>query len=136
MRIKLNTDSMAYIAFFESSTGAHVRDCLVEDDKVTFVVEEGHAGLAIGKNGINVKKLQIAITKQVEILEFSLDPVKFVANIFRPLDIKGGYISERSDGIKVLHIIAPKNRMLAKVKIRKAKSLVPKYFNITSIEFS
>jgi N utilization substance protein A len=136
MRIKFNTDSMAYIALFESSTGAHVKDCLVEEGKLVFVVEEGHAGLAIGKNGINVKKLQNATTRQIEILEFSKDPVKFVANIFRPLNIKGGYVSERSDGMKVLHVIAPKNRMLAKVKIKKVKSLVPKYFKIDSVEFS
>jgi hypothetical protein len=32
--------------------------------------------------------------------------------------------------------MAPKNRMLAKVKIKKAKSLVPKYFKIDSVEFS
>ncbi len=136
MKIKFNTDSMAYIALFESSTGAHVKDCLVEEHKLLFVVEEGHAGLAIGKNGTNVKKLQNATTKQIEILEFSKDPVKFAANVFRPLNIRGGYISERSDGVRILHITAPKNRMLARVKIKKVKSLVPKYFKIDVVEFS
>lgn len=137
MRIKLNTECIRYIALFESLTGATVNDCLIDPDsnKVTFIVKEGQAGLAIGKNGANIQNIEGVINRKVEVLEFSSDPLKFLSNIFRPIPIET-YISEKSDGSKTVHLQAPKNRVLVRAKLKRAKSILQKYFKINDIVFT
>jgi N utilization substance protein A len=133
MKIKLNTESIRYIALFEKNTGAHVKDCIEENDKLIFVVESGHASIAIGRGGNNVRGLQRATGKKVEVIEFSDDPAQFVTNIFRPLRLENVYLSEKSDGSKVLNISTSKTAVLAKMKIKKAKMLLPRYFDIKGV---
>ena len=83
MSIKFNANEIRYIALFESLTGAMVKDCIIDEDnsKVTFVVKNGDMGLAIGKGGSTVNKVQKAVDKGVEIIEFSEDPTTFIKNI-------------------------------------------------------
>ena len=136
MRIKFDTESIRFINLFESVTGARVKDCILDNNKnkILFIIKRGQAGLAIGKNGTNVKKVEKMINKQVEVLEFSNDPIEFVVNIFRPIKIKDAYISEKSNGEKVLHIsLADENLGIIRTKMKVAKSLITRYFNINEI---
>ena len=138
MRIKFNTESIRFINLFESVTGARVKDCILDDNKnkILFIIKRGQAGLAIGKNGINVKKVERMINKQVEVLEFSNDPIEFIVNIFRPIKIKDAYVSEKSNGDKVLHIsLADENLGIVRTKMKIAKSLITRYFNINEIVY-
>ncbi len=135
MTIKLDTDGIMHITLFESTPGARVKDCLIDEDKIIFVVQPGQASIAIGRNGANVKNIQRAISKQVEVIEFSEDPARFVANIFRPINLENEYISEKSDGKKVLYISPSKNSVLTKMKLKKARLLISRYFKIDSVEF-
>lgn len=137
VRIKFDTESMRYAGLFETMTGSPVKDCIInsEQNKLIFVVKEGSAGLAIGRNGINIKNLQKILNKKIEVLEFSSDIVKFIENIFRPLKVRNVYISEKSDGKKVVRIETQKSRALARVKLKKTKLLLKKYFNIDEITF-
>ena len=133
MRIKLNTDSIRYITLFESMTGALVKDCIVLDDKLLFVVGEGQAGIAIGRNGNNIKNLEKVLKKKIEIIEFSSDPIKFLKNILRPIDVKSAYVSEKSNGDKVIYFSSTKRSPLLLSKLKKAKLFFSKYFKIHSI---
>ena len=135
MRRRLDTESIKYIALFERNTGAHVKDCIDQSSGLIFVVESGHASIAIGKGGMNVRGLQKAIGKKIEVIEFSDDPAQFVANIFRPIRLENVYISEKSNGEKTLNISTSKNAVLAKMKIKKAKMPLPRYFDIESVGF-
>ncbi len=58
MTVKLSTDSIRTIALFEKVTNVHAKDCLITDDEVYFVVDQGKIGRAIGKNGTNMKNLR------------------------------------------------------------------------------
>ena len=71
MSIKFSANEIRYIALFENMTGAMVKDCIIDDEhgKVTFVVKNGDMGLAIGKKGSSVSKVQRAVDKGVEIIE-------------------------------------------------------------------
>ena len=95
-KIKLSIEDIGLITSFENLTGASVKDCIVdkEKDKITFIVAEGQAGIAIGKGGMNIKRFSEKLKKKIEVLEFSSDPLKFVANIFRPIKLKNAYIAE------------------------------------------
>ena len=135
MRRRLDTDSIRYIALFEKNTGAHVKDCIEQASGLIFVVESGHASIAIGRGGTNVRSLQKAIGKKIEVIEFSDDPAQFIANIFRPIRLENVYLSEKSNGQKVLNISTSKNAVLAKMKIKKARILMPRYFDIENVGF-
>ncbi len=135
MRIKLDMDTIRYINLFESITGVMVKDCIVneEKNKITFIVNEGQIGIAIGKNGMNVKKVQQALNKQVELLEFSKDPARFISNIFRPVKVKEVKIEE-NNGKKVAYVSLENDRIgMIRSKMKVVKNLIPKYFDIQEI---
>jgi len=137
-RIKLSLDDIGFIALFERVTKANVKDCIFnqEKNKLTFVVSEGQAGLAIGKAGANIKNLEEQLKKRVEVLEFSEDPLKFISNIFRPIKINTAYVSEKSSGAKVMHAQISKgseNIGMAMAKTKTARELLEKYFHFDEI---
>jgi len=133
VKIKLDTDTIRYIGLFETMTKAFVKDCIPGEDKIVFVVKENNAKKAIGKKGVNVRYLQNALNKRIEIIEYSEDPLKFIRNIFRPAKMKEMYMSEKSNGIKVIHIAPSTDKGLVKSKLKTAKYFINKYYNIDEI---
>ena len=77
--IKLTTDQMRLISLFQNVTKTTARDCLDDEkqNKIIFVVNEGKMGLAIGKGGSNIKSLQNVLKRNVELIEYFDDPIKF-----------------------------------------------------------
>lgn len=135
-RIKLSIDDIGFITTFENVTGASVKDCIVDEDKdkITFIVPEGQAGIAIGKGGMNIRKLEDKLKRKIEVLEFSNDPVKFISNIFRPIQLKNAYVAEKSDGTKTLYVSIVKDRLgMVKTKTRNAREFITKYFDIKEL---
>lgn len=114
-------------------TKADVKDCIISEEKIIFVVKENNAKKAIGKNGANVRYLQNALNKKIEIIEYSEDPLKFIRNIFRPAKMKEMYLSEKSNGKKVINVAPSTDRGLVKSKLKTAKFFINKYFNIEEI---
>ena len=58
--ITLSNETVQYINLASKHTGASIRDCVVEDDRVVFVVEKGQLGIAIGSKAKNLEKLRIS----------------------------------------------------------------------------
>ncbi|MCW1308947.1 MAG: NusA-like transcription termination signal-binding factor [Candidatus Nanoarchaeia archaeon] len=135
MKIKLNSEVMRYITLLETLTGATIKDCLIEDNKLIFVVNEGEAGIAIGKDGKNVRKVSEITGKEVEVMEFSPDPKIFVRNIFKPLKVGNVQLHEQG-GKKIMRIETVKNHPLTGSKLRRAKLMLQKYFEIDDVLIS
>lgn len=97
---------MQYISLFESITGAVVRDCIIEDElgRITFVIKEGDAGMAIGRRGRNITLLEKMTGKKHEIIEFSDNPARFIKNALKPARVKEIRITERPDGKSIVVI--------------------------------
>jgi N utilization substance protein A len=85
--ITLSNDTVQFINLASKYSGASIRDCIVEDDRIVFVVEKGHLGIAIGSKAKNLEKLRTLFKKNVKFVEFDDDKVKFVQNLCKPYQV-------------------------------------------------
>ena len=88
-KIIYNAQSLKIMSLFEKTTRARLKDYFVDDNNtMTFVVHEVNLGKAIGKQAINVKKLENLLKRKIKILGFNPNPVKFTKNIVYPLKVE------------------------------------------------
>ena len=131
---------MRLMSLFQKVTGATARDC-VEDEKlnrVIFVVNEGKMGLAIGKGGSHLKNLQNIVKRNVEIVEYSDDPIKFLKNILNSKLITEVKMNKRDDGtLQAIVTVDPKKKGIVVGRegrnAEKARLLAKRYFEISSV---
>ncbi|MDE2442846.1 MAG: NusA-like transcription termination signal-binding factor [Methanocorpusculum sp.] len=78
-----------YIEELRILTKATAIDCLIDDrfDRIIYVIKQGDMGLAIGKNGDNIKKMSRVLGKRIEMVEFAEEPALFIANMFKPAEV-------------------------------------------------
>ncbi|MFA4875964.1 MAG: NusA-like transcription termination signal-binding factor [Methanoregula sp.] len=78
-----------YIEELRILTKSTALDCVIDDrfDRVIYVIRPGDMGLAIGKKGENIKRLQNVLGKRIEMVEFAESPDAFIANIFKPAEV-------------------------------------------------
>ena len=138
--IKMTEEEMKYIAFFESLTGVTVMDCIVDRDRnrLIFLVKKGYVGKAVGKNGVNIKRLNKLIGKSIEVVEYSEDPKELIKNSLFPANIQSIKISKSMNGKKIAYVsVPPKEKGLAIGKdgrnISRAILILRRYFDIEYI---
>ncbi|KZX10466.1 NusA-like transcription termination signal-binding factor [Methanobrevibacter curvatus] len=140
MSIKFNANEIRYIALFESMTGAMVKDCIIneENGKIIFVVKNGDMGLAIGRQGETVKKVQNAVDKGVEVVEFSEDITKFIENLIAPAKVSNVKVLQKASGETIATVTADnQNKRIAIGKngqnIEQAKLIAKRQHNVSDI---
>ena len=138
--IKLTMDQMRKISLFQNITKVTPRDCIDDEkqDRLIFVVNEGKMGLAIGKNGSNIKSLQNLLKRNIELVEYYNDPIKFLKNLLNAKLINEVKISRRADGSpQAIVLVNPNNKGLvvgrAGRNAEKARLLAKRYFDIPSV---
>lgn len=139
-KIKLTPEEFSYLSLFQTITTAVSRDCIIDEkmDRVIFVVHKGQMGMAIGKGGTNIKQLQNAITKKIELVEYSDNPINFIKNIFNSNMVQDVKISEREHGVKnAIVVVDMKKKGIVVGKegrnVDKARMLAKRYFNINNV---
>ena len=140
MSIKFSANEIRFIALFQNMTGATVKDCIIDDEqgKVTFIVKNGDMGLAIGKGGRSVSKVQKAVDKGIEVIEFDENPVQFIKNSLAPAKLQSVKLSKNQSGKKIAFVsIDNNNKRIAIGKngnnIRRAKLLANRHYDIDNI---
>ncbi|HVP94050.1 MAG TPA: NusA-like transcription termination signal-binding factor [Methanoregulaceae archaeon] len=90
-----------YIEELRILTKSTALDCVIDErfSRIIYVIRPGDMGLAIGKKGENIRRMQNVLGKRVEMVESAGDPESFVKNIFRPAEIEK--ISKIDDGLTV-----------------------------------
>ena len=80
-----------YIEELRILTKATALDCIIDDrfDRVIYVIRPGDMGLAIGKKGDNIRRLQNVLGKRIEMVEFAETADSFITNIFKPAEVTG-----------------------------------------------
>lgn len=139
MTIKFTAEEMRYIANFEGLTGARVRDCIIDDlgGTITFVVNKGDFGMAVGRGGDKVKRAKRVIGKGIEVVEYSENPMEFVKNTLSPARVQSVKIIEK-EGKKVAVVkvdLQDKGLAVGRSgkKIQSAKKLVERHHGISDI---
>jgi len=95
--VELSHDDIKCIAEFESITGASVKDCLITDSAVAFIVAHGDLGRAIGKAGANITRVRQAFARQVLVFEDSDDMEQFIRNLFGNIPVKNINVHEKME---------------------------------------
>ena len=141
--IKLTTDQMRLISLFQNVTKTTARDCLDDEkqNKLIFVVNEGKMGLAIGKGGSNIKSLQNVLKRNVELIEYFDDPIKFLKNIFNPKFVNEVKLDTKPDGSSHAIVIVDQGKKGLVVgregrNAEKARLFAKRYFDISNVQIN
>ena len=110
MTVKFDTETIRLITFFENFTGVSVKDCLVGDNCIYFIVEEGKVGIAIGRNGSSVKNVERMVGRSIKLFEFSNDLNVFVKKLIP--QVNGIKIRDENGKVIVDIKVEKKNRAL------------------------
>ncbi|TRM82665.1 NusA-like transcription termination signal-binding factor, partial [Sulfolobus sp. A20-N-F6] len=113
--IKLTPEEIRYISLFQDVTKAVVRDCIIdnENNRIIFLVEGKDMGMAIGKGGVNVKKLRKIIGKDIEIVAYSDNLEELVKNLMSPARVKSIKIINSNSRKSVYITVDPQDKGLA-----------------------
>src|SRR6266516_3012990 len=95
--IVFDEQTIKYVALFQDLSRSTVVDSVDAGDKLISVVKEGEIGTALGKKGENIAKLKRLINKEIHVLEYSDQPDKIVAHVFRNYDVKSVQLEQRGD---------------------------------------
>jgi len=139
-QIRLFNEELRYLSLFESITGAQAKDCVIDQERsrILFVVKQGHMGLAIGRNGSNVKRLTKLIGKSVEVVEDADKPEDLIKNSLLPAKVHSVKIIKSPDGKTVAFVtVNPQEKGVAigrdGNKILRARILAKRYFDIDNV---
>ncbi len=86
------------INFFEDFTSADVKDAFYDtNEKLTFVVEPGNIGKAVGKSASTLKRVEDKLGRRIRVAEYSDDKLEFIRSLVAPLALVS--IREDDDGV-------------------------------------
>lgn len=133
IQIKYDTSMMKYFTIFENITRVAAKDCFPVNETIIFFVGRGNAKIAVGKQGVNIKKLSSMINKEVKVIEFSNEVIDLVKNIIFPLKAVSVEIATDNENQKVINIAfksSKERRFLLdnnQKKLRLLKEIVKRY---------
>ena len=130
---EFDIETIGVIVTFENTTGTDVRDCLIGEDAIYFLVNEGKVGMAIGKGGQVIKNAERMFRKSIKVLEWNPDINIFVKNLVpqaQKITIKGdqatvsivakdrgAVIGKGGQNIKTLRELLERNSSLKDIKL-------------------
>jgi N utilization substance protein A len=136
--IVLSNETVQYINLASIQTGASIRDCVVEEDRVVFVVEKGQLGVAIGSKAKNLEKLRSLLKKSVKFVEFDEDRLRFVSNLCKPYEVTKVSVEGNDDASVVKIEVNPrdKSKLIGKGgrNINMIRKMVQRHYPIKDVQ--
>jgi len=117
------------------------KDCVIEEDRIIFVVGAGKVGQVIGKGGMNIKQVKEVFQREVNVVEYAEKMEDFVRNTLAPAKVTKVSVVEKRNGKTVSVVdVDPEDRGRAIGKngrnIARARMLVKRHFGIDNIILS
>jgi len=141
--IKLTSDQLAMLSMIQGMTGATARDCVIDEkaNRVIFVVAKGQMGLAIGKEGAAVKKIERAVKRPVEVVEWADDIEELVKNALGAKYVREVRIEKRLDGAKRVVVVVDHRKKGAVLGMggrnaEKVRLLARRYFDVDNVQIT
>ena len=138
--VKLTDVEMKYISLLESITGTAVLDCVIDNvnDRVIFLVKKGQVGLAVGRNGANIRRLRKLLGKDIEIVEFADTLEELIKNSLFPAKVVSIQVRTDSRGRRTVVAAVPTNQKGIAIgkggkNIARAKLLAKRYFDVDNV---
>ena len=134
---------MKTMNIFSNVTKISAKDCVIDKklDRIIFVVRRGAVGTAIGRSGLNIKKLKSMLAKDIEIVEDDEDPERFIKNALVPASVEKVVVVRRKNKPNLAFVtIKQGQRGLAIGKdgrnIERARLLAKRHFDIENVIIS
>lgn len=129
--ITYNTETIGYINVFETLTKTQVNYCFLNNNGLVFIVKEGQAVKAIGKQGRNIQQISRMINKKIRVIEFNKDVIKFVGNLIHPINGKVYKSEENTISVQAKDtwdkaILIGRDRK----NLKSIQDIVSKYFDV------
>ena len=114
--ILLSNENMQYINMASKITKADILDCVIEDDKLIFIVRQGQLGVAIGIKAKNLEKLRGVFKKTIKFVEYHPNREQFIINLCKPYKIKNVTIEGEDDSpiAKIDVEVSDKSKIIGK----------------------
>ncbi|WP_058367411.1 NusA-like transcription termination signal-binding factor [Haloparvum sedimenti] len=139
MRVELSDEARRYIGRFDELTGVTPKDCLVEGDRLVFLVPAGEMAEAIGQAGQTVERVEDELGRTVELVEDADTAEAFVASALSPAAVRAVTLSEQNDRVAYVEV-AEKDRGVAIGKegrnIDTARTLAKRHYDVDDIQLT
>ncbi len=134
----LSQEDFQLLNLLEQKTGAQAVDVLRTETALVFIVAEGNAGKAIGKQRANLVRLGRETGKSVDVVENSDDLETFAKNAFKPALLRQVEIKEEN-GIKKIFIKTDAQQRGLAIgrngeKIKRARLLLARRFDVADVK--
>jgi N utilization substance protein A len=108
-----------------------VKDCFYnKNQQLVFIVKEGEGKKAVGKNGMNIRKLDRLLNKKLKIIEFNEKAEEFAKNVIYPLKspevrLENETLIIKTDSTQLKALLLGRE----KANLKELQEIVGKYFS-------
>jgi N utilization substance protein A len=139
MRVELSDEARRYIGRFDELTGVAPKDCLVEGDRLVFLVPAGEMASAIGQAGETVEEAERRLGKSIDLVEDADTPEAFVASARAPAAVNAVTVSEQNDRVAYVEVAAPDRGVAIGAdgqNIETARVLAKRHYDIDDVQLT
>ena len=105
MRVTLSDDAKRFMRLFAEETEINPRDCLVESDRVVFLIPPDEMADAIGPDGHTVGRIEEKLGREIELIADADTPEAFVESTLAPAAVRGVTVSEQGDRVAYVEVV-------------------------------
>lgn len=134
----LSKQEMDWISLLLEKTGVMAKDCIIEEERIIFLLNKADTGRVIGKNGQNIKQLRTTLGKEVQVVEYGDIVEKLAMNTIAPVKVSNVVFRKDKNGkSSIVMFVQPKDRARAIGKngqtLKRSKAILKRHFNIDNV---
>ena|SRR3989338_4507180 len=131
---KLTSDDLQIMSTFEKLTKSKVEDYLNDGDTLYFVVITNNFRALVGKDGVNIKRMENAIGKKIKVFRHTKDLKEFIQN----LTLQSATKIDINEAEKSVELTVPNDKKAVLIgrdgrNINAIKSILSRHFGIKKV---